>query len=77
MPLGFADAIFGGRKATTGNASAVRRLDKGLSALVQDDQNTRFLCTTNYRINHIIQRFYKDNIIGDELLLSFVAKFQR
>ena len=26
LPLGFADAIFGGREATTGNASAVRRL---------------------------------------------------
>ena len=28
LPLGFADAIFGGREATTGNASAVRRLVK-------------------------------------------------
>ena len=26
LPLGFADAFFGGREATTGNASAVRRL---------------------------------------------------
>ena len=26
MPLGFADAIFGGREAPNGNASVVRRL---------------------------------------------------
>ena len=26
LPVGFAEAIFGGREATTGNASAVRRL---------------------------------------------------
>ena len=26
LPLGFADAILGGREATTGNASAVRKL---------------------------------------------------
>ena len=29
MPLGFADAIFGGREATTGNASAVRVTPSG------------------------------------------------
>ena len=28
LPLGFADAIFGGREATTGNVSALRRLDQ-------------------------------------------------
>ena len=28
LPVGFAEAIFGGREATTGNASAVRRLGR-------------------------------------------------
>ena len=30
LPVGLADAIFGGREATTGNASAVRRLGPNL-----------------------------------------------
>ena len=30
LPVEFADAIFGGREATTGNASAVRRLGPNL-----------------------------------------------
>ena len=29
----------------------------------QDDQSTRFLCTTNYSIDHIIKRFHEENSI--------------
>ena len=30
---------------------------------IQDDQSTRFLCTTNYSIDHIIKRFHEENSI--------------
>ena len=30
---------------------------------VQDDRNTRFFCTTNYRTDHIIKRFHEGNSI--------------
>ena len=28
---------------------------------IQDDQSTRFLCTTSYSIEHIIKRFHEEN----------------
>ena len=30
---------------------------------IQDDQSTRFLCTTNYSIDHIIKGFHEENSI--------------
>ena len=37
--------------------------DKLHSFNIQDDQSTRFLCTTNYSIDHIIKRFHEENSI--------------
>ena len=37
--------------------------DKMHSFNIQDDQSTRFLCTTNYSIDHIIKRFHEENSI--------------
>ena len=41
--------------------------DKLHSFIIQDDQSTRFLCITNYSIDHIIKRFHEDNFIIPEL----------
>ena len=30
---------------------------------IQDDQSTHFFCTTNYSIDHIIERFHEENSI--------------
>ena len=37
--------------------------DKLHSLNIQDDRSTRFLCTTNYSIDHIIKRFHEENSI--------------
>ena len=37
--------------------------DKLLSLNFQDDRSTRFLCTTNCSIDHIIKRFHEENSI--------------
>ena len=37
--------------------------DKLHSFNIQDDQSTRFLCTTNYSIDHIIKSFHEENSI--------------
>ena len=37
--------------------------DKLLSFNIQDDRSTRFLCTTNCSIDHIIKRFHEENSI--------------
>ena len=37
--------------------------DKLPSFNIQDDKSTRFLCTTNYSIDHIIKRFHEENSI--------------
>ena len=37
--------------------------DKLRSFNIQDDQSTRFLCTTNYSIDYIIKRFHEQNSI--------------
>ena len=37
--------------------------DKLHSFNIQDDQSTRFLCTTNYSIDHIIKGFHEENSI--------------
>ena len=37
-------------------------------ALIQHNRNTRFLCITNYRIDHIIKRFHEENSIMSGLL---------
>ena len=37
--------------------------DKLQSFNIQDDQSTRFLCTTNYSIDHIIKGFHEENSI--------------
>ena len=37
--------------------------DKLHSFNIQDDQSTRFLCTTNSSIDHIIKRFHEENSI--------------
>ena len=42
--------------------------DKLDSFNIQDDRSTRFLCTTNYRIDYIIKRFHGENSIMSELL---------
>ena len=34
---------------------------------IQDDQSTRFLCTTNNSIDHIIKRFHEENSIMPRL----------
>ena len=44
---------------------------------IQDNRSKLFPPTTNYKNDNNIKRFYIDNIIGDELLLNFGAKFQR
>ena len=36
---------------------------------IQDDRSTRFLCTTNYSIDHIIKRFDEENYIMPELFI--------
>ena len=43
--------------------------DKLHSFNIQDDQSTRFLCTTNYSIDHIIKRFDEENYIMQELFI--------
>ena len=30
---------------------------------IQDDRSTRFLCTANYKIDHIIKLFHEENSI--------------
>ena len=35
--------------------------DKLHSFIIQDDRNTRFPSTTNYKNNNIIKRFYREN----------------
>ena len=37
--------------------------DKLHSFNIQDDRSTRFLCRTNYSIDHIIKRFHEENSI--------------
>ena len=37
--------------------------DKLHSFDIQDDQSTHFFCTTNYSIDHIIERFHEENSI--------------
>ena len=37
--------------------------DKLHSFNIQDDQSTRFLCTTNYSFDNIIKRFHEENSI--------------
>ena len=37
--------------------------DKLRSFNIQDDRSTRFLCTTNYDIGHIIKGFHNENSI--------------
>ena len=37
--------------------------DKLRSFNIQDDRRMRFLCTTNYRIDHIIKCFHEENSI--------------
>ena len=37
--------------------------DKLHSLNIQDDQRARFLCTTNWSIDHIIKRFHEENSI--------------
>ena len=36
-------------------------------AVILDDRDTLFLCTTNYRIDHIIKRFHEENSMMLEL----------
>ena len=43
--------------------------DKLHSFNMQDDQSTRFLCTTNHSIDNIIKRFDKENSIMPELFV--------
>ena len=40
--------------------------DKLLSFNIQDDRSTRFLCTTNCVIEHIIKRFHEKNPMMSE-----------
>ena len=37
--------------------------DKLHSLNIQDDRNTRILCTTNNGIDHVVKRFHKENSI--------------
>ena len=37
-------------------------------ALIQHNRNTRFLCITNYIIDHIIKRFHEENLYGQPVL---------
>ena len=37
--------------------------DKLHSLNIQDDRSTRFLCTTNNGIDHVVKRFHKENSI--------------
>ena len=43
--------------------------DKLHSFNIQDDRSTRFLCTTNYSIDHIIKRFDEENYTMPELFI--------
>ena len=39
----------------------------------QNDRSTRFLCITNYRIDHIIKRFHEENSIMSGLLSQYLS----
>ena len=45
--------------------------DKLHSLTIQDDRSTRFLCTTNYRIDQIIKLFHEENSIMSRLFSEF------
>ena len=45
--------------------------DKLHSFIIQDDRSTRFLCTTNHRIDYIIKRFHEDCSV--RTICSYVA----
>ena len=49
--------------------------DKLPSSSIQDDRNTRFLSTTNYKTNSIIKRFYIENSPLDETFQSGQSAF--
>ena len=51
------------------------RADKHFSSLIQDDRSTYFLCTTNYRIDHILKRFHEENSIEFRVTYKSIQRF--